>query len=71
MQKGIYKHYKGQNYKVIGVSRHTETLEEMVVYESLYGNHDLWVRPLNMFQEKIIHKGVEIPRFTCIQTDEK
>lgn len=46
---GIYQHYKGQNYQVLGVGRHSETLEEVVVYQSLYGDYGLWVRPLEMF----------------------
>ncbi len=62
---GKYQHYKGKQYEVIGVARHSETLEELVVYKALYqpegGN--LWVRPLKMFTEKIIVEGEETPRF--------
>lgn len=52
MEKGdIYEHYKGHRYQIIGVGRHTETLEEVVIYRALYGDFGVWVRPLNMFLE--------------------
>ena len=53
MKLGLYQHYKGHLYQIIGVSRHTETLEELVVYQSLYGNYGLWVRLVSMFQESV------------------
>lgn len=56
---GKYQHYKGKLYEVIGVARHSETLEELVVYRALYDNRELWARPKRMFLEKV--KGV--PRF--------
>ena len=59
----LYEHYKGHRYKVLGVARHSETLEEMVVYQALYGEHGIWVRPLNMFLETIVIDGKEQPRF--------
>lgn len=59
----IYEHYKGQRYKVIQVARHTETLEEVVVYQALYGDHEYWVRPLEMFLEEIEINGKLQPRF--------
>ena len=46
---GIYEHYKGNRYEVLGVGRHSETHEEMVVYRALYGSHDFWIRPLSYF----------------------
>jgi len=46
---GKYKHYKGGDYEVMGIAKHSEALEDLVVYRALYGNHDLWVRPLNNF----------------------
>lgn len=65
---GLYKHYKGKFYEVIGVARHSETLEELVVYKATYQTEgeNLWVRPLQMFQETIIIDGVEQKRFEKI-----
>ncbi len=69
---GIYEHYKGKHYKVIGVAHHSETLEKMVVYEALYdtpdyGRNALWVRPLSMFLETVTIDGVEKPRFKFVE----
>lgn len=66
---GKYKHYKGNFYKVIGVAKHSETLEELVVYEALYNNQlsKLWVRPLKMFVEEVKVDGKKIPRFEFIE----
>ena len=63
---GKYKHYKGKEYEIIGVARHSETLEELVVYKALYRKYDLWVRPLKMFTEKVEIDGKKIPRFKYI-----
>lgn len=63
IKPGIYQHYKGKFYKVIGIAHHTETLEEVVVYQALYDNHDLWVRPATMFKEMVTVEGIEQPRF--------
>ena len=65
---GRYQHFKGKMYKVVGVARHSETLEEMVVYQALYddkkfGKKALWVRPKKMFLEKVVVDGKKIPRF--------
>lgn len=60
---GLYEHYKGKQYKVIGVARHSETLEKLVVYQALYGNRELWVRPYEMFCEKILVDGTKQDRF--------
>lgn len=49
----IYQHYKGLRYKIIGVARHSETLEELIVYQALYGEGNVWVRPLDMFLENV------------------
>ena len=65
--KGIYKHFKGNKYEVIGVAKDSETLEEMVVYQQLYGEYGLWVRPLEMFMETIEKDGKWIPRFALVQ----
>lgn len=66
IRQGIYRHYKGKDYKVIGIARHSETLEELVVYQCLYGDFSLWVRPASMFLETINMNGVSIPRFSFI-----
>ena len=66
IQLGEYEHYKGNRYEVIGVAKHSETLEEMVVYRALYGEHGLWVRPLEMFSETIKIEGKLVPRFKYI-----
>ncbi len=63
---GKYKHYKGNNYDVIGIAKHSETLEELVVYRACYGNNDLYVRPLKMFVEKIMINGEKVARFKYV-----
>ena len=63
MRPGRYRHYKGNEYEVIGIARHSETEEEMVVYRKLYGDHSLWVRPFGMFVENVPVDGVMVPRF--------
>ncbi|HET8904455.1 MAG TPA: DUF1653 domain-containing protein [Saccharospirillum sp.] len=65
---GIYQHYKGNRYRVIGVSRHSETGESLVVYQCLYGDYSLWVRPLDMFMETVRIEGDDIPRFERVQS---
>ncbi|MCX6746204.1 MAG: DUF1653 domain-containing protein [Candidatus Parcubacteria bacterium] len=64
---GKYRHYKGKEYQVIGVAKHSETLEEFVVYKQLYGNGSLWVRPVKMFLEKVEINGEKVPRFKFIK----
>ena len=66
IRPGKYLHYKGKEYEVLGVARHSETLEELVVYRALYGAHDLWVRPLKMFTEKVEIGGKKVSRFQYI-----
>ena len=63
---GRYRHFKGMEYEVVGIARHSETLEDMVVYRALYGEGELWVRPAVMWQESITRDGVILPRFTYI-----
>lgn len=66
LRLGVYEHYKGLRYEVLGVGRHTETLEEIVIYRSLYGTNDLWARPLSMFIESIEIEGIFRSRFRFI-----
>ena len=66
IKPGRYRHFKGNEYRVVGVARHSETLEEMVVYIPLYGEGGLWVRPAGMFQETIEREGKTVKRFTYI-----
>ncbi|MBP7005651.1 DUF1653 domain-containing protein [Patescibacteria group bacterium] len=61
---GMYRHYKGKEYEVIGIAKHTETLEELVVYRARYESEQSWVRPLGMFLEDVIVDGKTIPRFS-------
>jgi hypothetical protein len=63
VKPGIYRHYKGNLYEVIGVARHSETEEQLVVYRALYGDEGLWVRPLAMFAETVLVDGREVARF--------
>ncbi len=68
LQRGIYQHYKGQIYQVFNVARHSETEEQLVVYQCLYGDYSMWVRPLSMFVETVeLEDGQIIPRFKLIQ----
>lgn len=69
---GKYQHYKGSFYEVIGVARHSETLEELVIYRGLYyserfGNNPIWARPKSMFLETVNIDGKELPRFKFIE----
>ncbi|MEI8320828.1 MAG: DUF1653 domain-containing protein [Alphaproteobacteria bacterium] len=66
MKLGVYQHYKGNLYQVIGLARHSETLEAMVVYQALYEGFGLWVRPAGMFLEIISFEGKEVPRFKFV-----
>jgi len=66
MKKGKYRHFKGGEYEVHGVARHSETGEQLVVYTPLYGEGGLWVRPLAMFEETVHRDGREQPRFQLI-----
>ncbi|WP_397407237.1 DUF1653 domain-containing protein [Polaromonas sp.] len=61
---GLYRHYKGLLYEVLGTARHSETLEPLTLYRALYGEHGLWVRPAAMFNEEVVIDGVRQPRFT-------
>jgi len=63
LRPGVYRHYKGPRYEVIGTATHSETEETVVVYRALYGEFGLWVRPLAMFTATVLVDGVEVPRF--------
>ena len=63
IKPGKYRHFKGEEYEVLGVARHSETLQEFVVYKKLYGEMDLWVRPKEMFLETVERDGRRVPRF--------
>lgn len=63
---GKYQHYKGNYYKVIGVAKHSETLKELVIYQALYGDNELWARPKEMFLDKVNVEGIEKDRFKYI-----
>ena len=60
---GLYRHYKGNDYRVLGLARHSETLAPLVVYQALYGERGLWVRPAAMFIESVLIAGQSQPRF--------
>lgn len=60
---GIYTHYKGNRYQVIGIATHSETMEQMVVYKALYGEGGIWVRPARMWNELVEVYGTRVPRF--------
>lgn len=64
IEPGTYRHFKGAEYDVIGVARHSETEEEHVVYRALYGERGLWIRPLSMWTEEVDRDGYRGPRFT-------
>ena len=65
--KGIYRHYKGNLYELLYIGKHSETLEDVVVYKALYGDNSIWVRPLNMWDEEINVDGRILKRFTLIE----
>lgn len=69
MKLGKYRHYKGKLYRVIGVAKHSETLEDLVVYECLYDNprSKIWVRPMKMFLEDVVVDGEKVPRFEFME----
>ena len=68
---GRYRHFKGNEYTVVGTARHSESQDELVVYRQEYGDHSLWVRPLAMFTEIVEVDGREIPRFQFVKVPEK
>ena len=67
LKPGVYRHYSGKKYKVLGVAFHSETLEELIIYRALYGKKYFWVRPIKMFQEKVMFGGKFIKRFKYLR----
>jgi hypothetical protein len=67
VKPGIYLHYKGNTYEVIGTAKHSETLEEMVVYIAQYGNCEMWIRPTKNFVGYVTVDGEKIPRFQRVE----
>jgi|AZII01.1.fsa_nt_gi hypothetical protein len=70
IEKGIYRHFKGQFYAVDTIAKHSESDEFYVVYRALYGERGMWVRPLNMFDETIERDGVRLKRFAPASAEE-
>jgi len=68
LELGKYKHFKGGEYEIIGIAKHSETLEDFVVYKALYGKKDLWIRPLKIFLEKVTVNSKKVNRFQKIKT---
>ena len=67
---GKYRHFKGKEYEVLAIAKHSETLQDMVVYKCLYGDYSIWVRPLSMFEESITRDGKTFKRFEYIDEEE-
>jgi hypothetical protein len=65
-KKGIYRHFKGQYYEVLDLARHSETEELYVVYRALYGERSTWIRPADMFFDRVEREGIQQPRFRYI-----
>ena len=66
IKPGRYRHFKGNEYRVLYLARHSETLEPMVVYQALYGEHGIWVRPASMWNETVERGGQRLRRFTYL-----
>ncbi len=67
VRPGIYRHFKGNLYEVVGPATHSETGEQHVVYRPLYGDHALWIRPLDMFCSRVERDGLEVERFQFVE----
>lgn len=66
---GVYQHYKGARYRVLGTAQHSENEEWLVLYQALYGEFGHWVRPLNLFIEYVVIDGISVPRFKLLEAD--
>ena len=68
---GVYKHFKGKEYQVLGIIKHSETLEDLVLYKPLYKSElsDLWVRPIKIFSEEVEKNGYKGPRFVWVREE--
>ena len=67
IKPGRYRHFKGREYEVLGIANHSETMEKMVVYRALYGEHGLWVRPAAMWNEQLDREDYSGPRFIYME----
>ena len=67
IRSGKYRHFKGNEYEVLGMAHHSETQEPMVIYRALYGEHGVWVRPAVMWSEKVEHEGKLVARFSPVE----
>ena len=70
VKQGVYRHYKGMRYKVLSEATHSETGEQVVVYQCLYGDYSFWVRPTAMFTESVEIAGKSVPRFELVSVDD-
>ena len=68
---GVYRHYKGNFYEVMGFASHSETLEDMVIYKALYGEMKTWVRPLSMWSELVDVEGGKVSRFSAVASEDE
>ncbi|SHI16633.1 Protein of unknown function [Sporobacter termitidis DSM 10068] len=69
IRPGRWRHFKGNDYEVLYLARHSETLEPMVVYRALYGEGGVWVRPASMWLQAVTHQGAVVRRFTYVEDD--
>ena len=67
LKPGKYRHFKGKEYRLIGIAKHSETMEPMVVYQALYGEMGIWVRPASMWNETVVRDGKAMQRFTYVE----
>ena len=63
----VYRHYKGNYYRVLAISKHSETMENLIVYQGLYDNNPIWCRPMDMWNEEVYYNGKKVKRFELIE----